>query len=156
MPLGRQTETLHAIAERLHQPPLRQIVAKPGVSEGFRVTVFYATGEPGSVATLINSRGGKCAMTVVYDKRSRPEQFDLALSVERYQKLMDALRGHKFDRLDDQPNLPYSANLWLLERASGSFFRDVLVAPESAAGSHAGLVEALRDHVPEAVRALTV
>jgi hypothetical protein len=46
----------------------------------------------------------------------------------------------------------YGLDFWMIERASGSFVRGVIVAPQTAQGAHAKLVEAIRTYLPEALR----
>ena len=49
--------------------------------------------------------------------------------------------------------MPYfGVDLWLVERASGSFYHDVVMAPDSARGFYRELALSLRQHLKEALR----
>jgi hypothetical protein len=75
------------------------------------------------------------------------------IEAERYQALLAALRRAKFDALDDQPEVPYfGVDLWLVERASGSFYHDVVLAPDSARGFYRELILSIRQHLKESLR----
>ena len=75
------------------------------------------------------------------------------VTLERYMTLLSALRRAGFDALDDQPDVPYfGVDLWLVERASGSFYHDVVLQPESAAGLHGEIAGAIRTQLREALR----
>ena len=75
------------------------------------------------------------------------------VTTQRYEHFVATLNAVRFDQLDDQPALPpYGADLWLLERAAGSFTKSVVLAPDRAEGTHATLVAAVRADLPEALR----
>jgi hypothetical protein len=77
----------------------------------------------------------------------------LNIPLVRYQDLLLALRRARFDTLDDEDDLPYlGVDLWLIERAAGSFYHDIVVCPTNAKGHHREIVLALRQYLPEAVR----
>jgi len=53
-------------------------------------------------------------------------------------------------------NVPYlGVDLWLVERASGSFYHDIVLSPEDARGFFRELILAIREHLPEALRGQT-
>jgi hypothetical protein len=71
----------------------------------------------------------------------------------RYEAFINTLDTLRFDRLPDQPGIPsYGADLWLLERAAGSFSTSLMLAPERASGVYASLVALIRARLPEAIR----
>ena len=81
--------------------------------------------------------------------------FDYEIDLERYRALLAALRRLKFDEMDDQPDVPFfGVDMWLVERASGSFYHDVVMSPASARGFYRELILALREHMKEALRAI--
>jgi hypothetical protein len=47
-------------------------------------------------------------------------------------------------------------DVWLVERAAGSYFHDVVLSPGTATGHHRELVIAIKTHLPEAIRGLAV
>lgn len=151
---ARRADPIRLIALRLRQDELRNLTRLPGVNEACRITIQYAeTTHPNQVATLTRGHSGACALRVVYDRPNKDVYFTYTISAERYRALLTALRHVKFDSMDDQPEVPYfGVDLWLVERASGSFYHDVVLSPESARGHYRELVLALRQHLKEAVR----
>ncbi|HLA43651.1 MAG TPA: hypothetical protein VJZ27_09465 [Aggregatilineales bacterium] len=158
---SRQADVLRMIAVRVGQLDLRKVMQRPGINEALRLSVYHHDGaKPDYVATLMRGIGAGCRLEVVYDRYVRLNQFynyDFTIPLERYQKLLAALRSSQFDRIDDETDLPVSGvNLWMIERGSGSFFHDVVLAPASAVGHHREFVIAFRTHLPEAIRELTI
>ena len=151
---SRRADPIRLIALRLRQDELRALTQKPTVNEALRVTIQYHDGRhPNQVATLTRGHGGAAALHVVYDKPGKHVFFDYTVSAERYIALLKALRRVNFDRMDDQPDVPFfGVDLWLAERASASFYHDVVLSPEDARGFYRELILALREHLPEALR----
>jgi hypothetical protein len=151
-----QSASLRIVAFRLALPEMPQVVKQPGVSEAFRVTVQYHDGRhPDSIATLVKTQsGGGAALTVAYRRSNdKPLTLNYTIDAERFQAVGAALRKVNFDKLDDLPNIPwFGADLWLIERAAGTFHHDMIVAPDSAIGVHAEIVTVIRDNLREAVR----
>lgn len=149
----RRADPIRLIALRLGQNELRHLTRQPGVNEAFRVTIQYHDGRhPNQVATLLRGHTGT-TLRVIYDKPNRDVFFTYPVEADRYQALLAALRRLKFDKLDDQPDVPFfGVDLWLVERASGSFYHDVVMAPDSARGFYREVVLALRQHLKEALR----
>jgi hypothetical protein len=151
---------LRLVALRLDEPELEALARRPGVIEAFRVTVQYHDGRcPDQVATLTKLRGtdgGK--LRVAYRRSSgKPLVFDLRVDARRCGIVVAGLRKLEFDRLDDMPDIPWSgADLWLLERASGTFHHDVIIPPDQAPGPYAQIVSLVRDNLKEAVRTINV
>jgi len=158
LPLQRRAAPLRLLAVRLGLPELERAVRQPGVMEGLRVTIQYHDGRhPDQVATLIKPQAVGPAKLAVHYRRAddRPLVFDYTVEVERFRALVAALRQMGFDRLDDAPDLPsHGADLWLIERASGTFQHDLTLCPDRVEGIHAALVDYLRKHWREAVRAI--
>lgn len=156
----RRADPLRQLTERLQLPSFRAVLGLPGVNEALRISLQpHQQNIPASVATLERRFGASCPMKVVYDRMDANNQrlaYDLQIPLERYQKLLAALRHNKFDTMDDEPNLPLlGVDLWLIERGAGTFRHDVVVSPQSAVGNHRELILAIRQHLPEAVRALS-
>jgi hypothetical protein len=147
---------LRLIAARLEQPPLAEVVRRPGIGDVYRVSIQYHDGRhPDQVATLTNAQQDEVLLRVVYRRFLDRPVLEYLLAVERFQAFDGALRRLHFDRHDDQPGMPaVGADLWLLERASGSFRHDIVIAPELADGIHRALVDAVRARLPEALRAM--
>lgn len=93
------------------------------------------------------------ALEVRYEGLRHLRPVRCALTLDRLTALLLAWQRAGFDRLRDQPGLPlHGVDLWLLERAAGTFVHSVIVAPQTAAGQHAALVAAVRERLPEALR----
>ncbi|MBN1201932.1 MAG: hypothetical protein JXJ20_08770 [Anaerolineae bacterium] len=153
---SRRADPIRLIALRLKQDELRNLVRQPGVNEAIRLTIQYHNGtHPNQAATLTRGHGDTCMLRVVYDKPGKDVFFSYAVEAERYRALLGALRRIKFDTLDDQPDVPFfGVDLWLFERASGSFYHDVVLSPESARGFYRELMLAIREQLKEALRAI--
>jgi hypothetical protein len=158
MSLFRRAEPLRQIIAKLGLEDFRRVLSQPGVNEGLRITVQYHDARhPSSVATLQRGHGDTCSLTVLYDKFGEPLTYTFAIPLERYQKLFTVLKQSKFDTMDDEPDIPYvGADLWLVERGSGTFHHDIVVSPDSAKGHHREVVVAIRTHLPEAVRMINL
>lgn len=157
-PLQRpQSAPLRFIAVRLNTPELGQVVRQAGVGEALRVTVQYHDARhPDQVATLTKSLTGTATLTTIYRRTgSVPLRLDYPIEVERMQALNANLRRINFDKVDDAPSIPwFGADLWLVERAAGSFHHDVIIAPASATGVYAEIVALIQANLREAVRAI--
>jgi hypothetical protein len=153
---SRRADPIRLIALRLKQDEIKNVLQQPGINEVFRVTIQYdSRAHANQVATLTRGHGGTCALKVVYDKPGKDVYFTYAVDAERYKALLSALRRLKFDDLDDQPDVPFfGVDLWLIERGSGSFYHDVVIAPDSARGFYRELVLTVREHLKEALRAI--
>ena len=155
--LRPQSAPLRFIAVRLHVPELEQIVRQPGVGEALRVTVQYHDARhPDQVATLTKSLVGTTALKVVYRRADNvPLSLDYLLDDGRMQILSANLRRINFDKLDDPADIPwFGADLWLVERAAGSFHHDVVFAPSTATGTYAELVALIKANLHEAIRTI--
>lgn len=155
MGYSRQADVLRTIATRLQLPDFRKLTQQPTINEAMRVSIYHDDGNsPDSVATLVHGHHQETyPLHVCYDRSTRRADLNFDVSVERYNGLLMALRRARFDQLDDEPDLPfYGIDLWLIERAAGSFYHDIVLCPTTASGKHHEIVRALRDHLPEAVR----
>jgi hypothetical protein len=145
---------MRLIAARLGLEDLHQVLKRPTVGEAIRVTIYYHDGRtPDSVATLVKGHKDPCTLAVVYDKAPRPAQLQFSIPTRRYHDLLTQFRRAQFDKLDDEDDLPvFGVDLWLVERAAGGFYHDVVLCPASARGHHRDILLALRNTLPEAVR----
>jgi len=158
--LSRRTDPLRFIAVRLAVPELEQVVRQPGIGEAYRVTIQYHDGRsPDQVATLsfVQASGGMAALAIHYRRADdRPLILTPTIPLARARTFTSALRALAFDKLDDMPDVPwYGADLWLVERASGSFHHDLVLAPDKAVGVHAQIVALVREHMREMARAIS-
>ena len=157
--MQRRAAPLRFIAVRLAVPELESAARQPGVAEVFRLTIQYHDGRhPDQIATATKmpQPGGPVRLNVHY-RRANDQALVLeyAIDGERFSAMNAALRKLGFDKLDDPPEIPwYGADLWLVERAAGSFHHDLIIAPDGATGTHAEIVKLIRENLREAVRAI--
>jgi len=149
--------TLRRIGWSMDLIDLRQLARQPGVRALYRVTAHYHDMRArNSVATLRRSGATEAVMEVVYQGWFQHKPLVYPVELDRYDALVMGLQRLRFDSLSDQPVLPaHGADLWLVERAAGSFTKSVIVAPEFAFGEYAALVEAVRMYLPESLRQIT-
>lgn len=146
---------LRSIAERLKQPPVRQIIKQPGMRDVYRVTIFYHDRRAlDSVATLTNRHTAEPQLAIAYRRVFRERPLLHTIPRTRYEHFVNTLNHLRFDHLRDQAGLPQyqSLDLWMIERAAGTFVRGIILAPETAEGVHAEVVNAIKTHLPEALR----
>lgn len=157
MPAFRRADALRLIALRLAVPPIEAVARAPGSSEVYRVTIQYLDGQhPDQIATLALGQSNVSPVRFAVHYR-RGDGHSLVLTPmitgERARAFSIGLRALGFDRLDDMADLPWrSAELWLIERAAGSFMRDLVLSPGTAQGIYAQVVALVREKLPEAVR----
>jgi len=155
--LRHRSAPLRLIALRLAVPELESVAREATVIEAYRLTIHYHDARHSDqVATLTRRRNEQTAhLNVAYRKAEKPFAFDFRLPLERVTALAAGLRQLGFDGLDDMPNIPwFGADLWLLERAAGSYHHDLILAPSTATGPYAALAALVSEQLPQAVRAL--
>ncbi len=153
--LGFQAPLLRGIANQLQLKPIAEIARDPGVEEVYRITVQYYDGRAcHSVATLRASQTGGITLETVYQRALNRQPIAHSIEAVRYDEFIKAVRSLSFDRMRDQSNLPAynSTDLWLVERAAGTFYHSVILAPELALDAYSGLSNAVKHGLPEALR----
>jgi hypothetical protein len=146
--------TLRAIIENTGVPSLLALTRRPGVRDVYRVTAHYHDGRArDSVATLVDHRMEGAHLETAFRVTFSGKPLLYPIPNARYAAFGQTLHELRFDQLKDQPDLPlYGVDLWLIERAAGSYLRGIIVAPELASGVYTSLVCAVRAHLPEALR----
>ena len=149
----QQAFLLRTIAERLGQEPVKRMIKAPGMRAVYRVIAYYHDRRAlDSVATLCAMVQQDPALAVVYRGIFHHQPIRHVVPRRRYEDFVGALQKANFDHLKDQPGMPQHADLWMIERAAGSYVHSVLVAPETADGVHGDLVNTVKTHLPEALR----
>jgi hypothetical protein len=145
---------LTTIAEQLKLPPITKLALQPGVRAVYRLTIRYHDRRAiDSVATVIRTSGNGATLEMVF--RGRFEQKPLRFPVTQadYEGITFGFQKVNFDKLGDQPNLKsYGEDLWMWERAAGTFHKSVVLAPSDAEGAYWQLVRLAWTHLPEGVR----
>ena len=148
--------SLRAIADAMQLESVSLLVRRPGVQDVYRITVhYYDRRACDSVATLSKSITGGVTLDVVHRRALDHKPLTYRVDDARLRAFVAMIQRVRFDKLTDQPNLPVydSTDLWLIERAAGTFRKSVIVAPANAdADPYKMLVEAVRNYMPEALR----
>lgn len=155
--LGFQAPLLRAIATQLGLPSVLEIAREPRISEVYRITVQYFDGRYcNSVATLVTVHGAQPVLEVAYQRALARKPLAHAVDADQYAEFVRAVKGLRFDHMADQPDLPTynSTDLWLIERAAGTFAHSVILAPELARDAHSRLANAVKHGLPQALRAV--
>jgi hypothetical protein len=153
--LGFQAPLLRSVADQLKLPSVKVIAQQPGVQEVYRITVHYFDGRAcNSVATLRRSSTVGIRLETVYQHALGEQPLVHQIEDLRFEAFVKAVKGLRFDKLPDQPNLPdhHSTDLWLIERAAGTFAHSVILAPELARDDYSMLANAVKHGLPEALR----
>lgn len=155
---GHRADYLRLIAERLALPGIKTVAQSPGMSEAYRISIQYHDARhPDQVATLTRTQFGRVMLTVAYKRVHHTPSFEFEMTLQEYQAFDIAMRRAGFDRRDDQADLPFiGADLWLIERASGSFVHNLVLSPTLADGVYGWMVEAVKTHLPLAIRAISL
>ncbi|MBE2185068.1 MAG: hypothetical protein IAE89_16680 [Anaerolineae bacterium] len=148
---------LRALAERLGLPTVAQLARTPGASAIYRVTVHYHDRRAkDSVATLRKMGTGEIVIEAFFDRALNQKSLSHHVSRDQFDTFNAAILGTGFDRLDDQPDIPLYdvVDVWLVERAAGTFTHGILVAPKEAQDKHGQVVNAIRHGIPEMIRVI--
>lgn len=150
----RHAFILRAVVDRAGAPPIKQLMRQPGMSAVYRLTIYYHDRRArDTIATLCYATGQAITLAVAYHGLFHHKPIMHQISNQRYQDFTLALRKLHFDKLADQPRLPnYGSDLWMMERAAGSFIKGVIVAPQTAADTYAQLCNMIQSYLPEAFR----
>ncbi|MBL8145629.1 MAG: hypothetical protein JNL34_04515 [Anaerolineae bacterium] len=145
--------SLLAVAARCGLPAVAKLARTPGMQGVFRVTIGYHDRRARDTVTTIWRSVVEVRLEIAFDGaigKALQHPFD----PDRFNTFAQALFGLGFDRLKDAPALPApgKADVWLIERAAGSYAHGLLLSPGGAAGDYARLVNAVRHGLPEALR----
>lgn len=145
---------LRNVAARANLRTVKQIAAQPGTKAVYRVTVQYDHVRAADcAATLVCRLPEDVTLEVVYLGHFGNQPIVRRLSREVYETLTRDFNALNFDKLPDQPNIPfYGVDMWLVERGAAGFVKSVLVAPQVAERGYAQLVGIIGAALPEAVR----
>lgn len=145
---------LRNVAVRTGLPTVKHIAAQPITKAVYRITVQYDRMRAADVvATLRCSTTGDVVLEVVYAGHFDNRPIIRQMSQNDYEAFANRLTTLKFDKMSDQPDIPlFGVDLWLVERAAGAFIKSVILAPHTARGDYAQIVQTVRQYLPECVR----
>ena len=158
--LGFQAPLLRLIAEQLGLQPVAEIARQPSTHAVYRITAHYFDGRVcSSVATLRESLTEGIVLEVAYQRALLRKPLRHLIDDERYARFVKALKSIQFDHMGDHSALPayLTTDLWMVERAAGTFSHSVILAPELVPlqrtnEAYGKLVNAVRNGLPEALR----
>jgi hypothetical protein len=152
--MERYAYILREIAERVDVPTVKQLAARPEMRDVYRVTMHYPDQRAtDAVATLMHASPEGALLEVIYLRHFGHRPLKRQLSTEAYRAFAARLRKIPFDKLGDQEGVAhYGVDLCMVERAAGGFARNVIFAPQNAAGPYATLLETIHEYLPEALR----
>jgi hypothetical protein len=144
---------LRAVVDEVGAMALSALARRPGVIGVYRVTTRTHDGRArDTVATLLFLREA-ARLEVVYRAAFDHKPIVYTIPQPRAEAFVRALNAVGFDRLTDQPDIPpYGVDVWLIERAAGTFAHGVLVTPGRGEGAHTALVAGVHTCLPEALR----
>jgi len=147
---------LTAIVEQMKLTPLEKLALQPGVRAVYRLTIRYHDRRAhDSVATVIRTGAVGATLGVVFRGRFDQKPLRFPVTQADYEGLVSGFQKVNFDKLGDQPKLvSYGQDLWMWERAAGTFHKSVLLGPEGADGVYWQLIRLAWTHLGEAVRLL--
>ncbi|GAB4310331.1 MAG: hypothetical protein Kow00117_03770 [Phototrophicales bacterium] len=142
------------LAERAGLPPVKQIAAQPGTKSVYRITLHYPDQSASDViGTVRIARIEPTQLQVVYYGHFNNKPLIYPISEIRLNQFIQHISKLKFDKLPDQPDIPYyGVDLCMIERAAGTFLRSVLLAPKYAQGVYATLFDEICRVFPELIR----
>src|SRR5687767_875560 len=114
---------LRRISEKMGVLPLKSVALLPGTKAAFRVTIHYENLRASDTVTTVRRWGMEDAVIeVLYQGHFGHKPITRRLAVLAYDTFATALTQLHFDRLPDQQNVPFfGVDLWMIERAAGSF-----------------------------------
>lgn len=149
---------LTAIVEQMKLPSVEKLALLPGVRAVYRLTIRYHDRRAhDSVATLVRTSNVGASLEVAFRGRFDQKPLKFVVTQADYEGLVGGFQKLNFDKLGDQPKLmSYGQDLWMWERAAGTFHKSILLSPESADGPYWELVRLAWTHVGEAVKLLEI
>lgn len=145
---------IYQLASRLGLPDLVRAARAAGVMSVLEISAYYPQRRVRhSVARVIEYQLGEIALQVAYEGVRLGAIPRITIDEARMEKLNAALLAVKFRSLRHQPDLSYDErSLWLIQQAAGSFIHGIIVAPDRPEPPYSALVNAIDDHLPEAIR----
>ncbi len=142
------------IAERAGMASVKQIAKRPGVQSVYRATAHPASREFADVVvttavSLVDDLIAEAVYVGCFGNRPIIRKIDQNF----YREFAIALTALGFDHLNDDPSTTsFGANLIMLERASGTYYRSVVLRRSTQVEPYSRIVNALRAFLPETLR----
>lgn len=148
-----QNYLLRSLSAQTGCLPIKEVASQPGIRDVYRLSILYGTGRAhDSVATLARSLTRPPQLSVRFINADM-RNVETTLTAERADAFKQAIATLRLDKLTDQPGIPArGVDIWLVERAAGSFSKSVILAPELSEGVYRDLVRLFSEHLPEALQ----
>lgn len=145
-----------SIGEQLGLKPLPEVARLPGMQAAFRLTIRYHDQRTcDSAATVQKMRPPGARLEVIHRGLFGQKPLNFTIEQPRYEAFAASLRQLSFDAMPDQADIPaHDVDLWMLERAAGSFHKRVIFVPQQIGSAYARLVQAVETSLSEALRVI--
>lgn len=153
--MRHHTTALYGVRERTRVTPIRELAKQPGIRAIYRLTMYYADGRSHNAVATLTYRAHETQhrLDVVYEGLFNHAPIEHSVPHSAYEGIRNALSKAKFDNLPDQEK-PYAETrtLWMLERATGAFYKSVVLSPHHHDMPYTLITNALDHYLPEALR----
>jgi len=145
---------VYQLASRLRLPDLERAARAAGVMSVLEISAYYMERRlRHSVARVIEYQLGEIELQVAYEGVRLETIPRIAIEEARIERLNTVLLAVKFRSLSHQPDLSHDERcLWLIQQAAGAYIHGIMVAPDRPEPPYSTIVNAIDDHVPEAIR----
>ena len=147
---------MYQLASRLDLPDLAQAAGAAGVISVLEVSAHYGWRRlRHSVARIFEHQLGDIELHMAYEGVRLERSPRLAIDSGRMEAVNTVLLAMKFRTLSDQQDLTHDEPcLWLIRQASGVHIHSVTLAPDRPQLPYSAIVNAIDDHLPQAIREL--
>ena len=132
---------------------MQNLLGERGVQEALRLSRRFDDGRAlDSLADLrIMNTSGDLRVYFRGAFSSKPLRYPIDHSTIK--RLQHRLNEASFDYTRDVERLPLATpEIWLIERAAGAYSHSLLVSPHSEVRSHAAIIAAVSEAIPQALR----
>ncbi len=145
---------LYHLARDFGLADLEAAARQAGVMSVLQVSAYYAERRiRHSVARVVEFQLGDVRLEVVYEGFNQHKPLRHSVKRDQLEKLVDAMRQARFDRLSDQNGLSFTdRSLWLIQRAAGAYSHGIVVAPDKPQLPWSSIVNAIDQYLPQAIR----
>lgn len=146
---------IRAVIERLGLQPLKSLAQQPGVQTVYRIIAYYADGRAHhSVSTLWDKHGSPTLqMESIHAGFFKNKALIRQIDRDDYLKFRAVLNQTKFDTLYfPSEDLLHVSTIWCIERATGSFYHQLVLTPHTTKKPYIQIVNAIDGYLHDAIR----